>query len=467
MTVSLELADLQGLAVRGYGGLRAATFLLLRIDDPRANSSLARLVHQVTPGSSTPATSALNIAFSGEGLRRLGLPPEALDAFPAAFATGVTDPTRSRFLGDVGNSAPAHWAWGGPDTPQVDALLLIYGRDRRVLQKTLEKIRGNLTGLTEVAQLSAAELPARGSDDFREPFGFRDGISQPLIEGLPRAEAGGDVVRAGEFVLGYPNEYGLLTERPMLPTELDPANVLPRDVTDPRKADLGRNGSYLVLRQLAQDVDAFWRYLEETTRAADGSSDPQASSALAAKMVGRWPSGAPVVLAPDHDDPRLADRNDFAYHDSDPLGLACPLGAHVRRANPRDTLDPNPGSAQSVAVNHRHRIVRRSRTYDSPPAGDNRGERGLYFICLNGNLKRQFEFIQHTWLNNPNFNGLHDDADPLVGVRRPDGTTIFTEPAQPIRRRYVGLPEFVTVRGAGYFFLPGLRALRYLTGGTS
>lgn len=466
MTVSLELADLQGLAVRGYGRLRAACLVLLRIDEMQAGrADLARLVPEVTSASSSPTTSALNIAFTWPGLRRLGLESgDALAGFAAPFVSGMGDPTRSRFLGDVGASAPAGWSWGGPGTPQIDALLLLYDRDGQVQQQTLPRIRAQLTGLTEIALLPAVELPPSGSDVFREPFGFRDGISQPLIAGLPRAAVGRDVVQAGEFVLGYPNEYGLFTDRPMLPASRDPGGVLPRDRSDPERADLGRNGSYLVLRQLAQDVDGFWRYVQDAAGAPGGDPDPSASTRLAAKMLGRWPSGAPVVLTPDHDDPRLGDRNDFAYHREDPLGLACPLGAHVRRANPRDSLDPKPGSPQSWAVNHRHRIVRRSRIYDLPSSNGSPREQGLYFMCLNANLSRQFEFVQHTWLNNSNFNGLHDDADPLVGARRAGGTT-FTEPADPVRRRHLGLPEFVTVRGGGYFFLPGLRALRYLAGG--
>ena len=267
-------------------------------------------------------------------------------------------------------------------------------------------------------------------------------------------------------MLGYPNEYGLLTERPLLPAQADPHRMLPVDPGGSGRADFGRNGSYLALRQLRQDVGGFWRYVEDATRRPDGSSDRDRSVALAAKLVGRWPSGAPLVLSPERDEPQFAAANDFGYYARDPPGLACPLGALVRRANPRDTLDPQPGSADSLAVNKRHRILRRSRAYgpvyDSRPGPD--VDRGLYFICLNANLTRQFEFVQHTWLSNPNFNGLYDDADPLVGARRPDGTT-FTQPARPVRRRFLGVPEFVTVRAGGYFFLPGRQALRYLAGG--
>ncbi|HEY3002590.1 MAG TPA: peroxidase, partial [Kribbellaceae bacterium] len=187
---------------------------------------------------------------------------------------------------------------------------------------------------------------------------------------------------------------------------------------------------------------------------------------LAAKVVGRWTSGAPLVLAPDHDDPAVARSNDFRYHAADPDGLACPVGAHIRRVNPRDALEPAPGTDRSLEVNKRHRLLRRSRSYRTEGPANGRAaeggeERGLYFFCLNANLARQYEFVQHTWINNPVFNGRYHETDPLVGGRHTGAT--FTEPARPVRRRHRGLPQFVTVRGGAYFFLPGLSALRYLT----
>jgi deferrochelatase/peroxidase EfeB len=201
-------------------------------------------------------------------------------------------------------------------------------------------------------------------------------------------------------------------------------------------------------------------------------------------MVGRWPSGAPLVETPDRDNPCLGDDNDFGYYRTDPLGLACPLGAHIRRVNPRDSLDPQPGTDASLAVNDGHRLLRRGRSYGPgsgtpaaarPAAAGNNGhaERlaradvapgsgtGLHFICLVASLIRQFEFVQHTWLNNPTFHGLYDDTDPLIGSRHPRGAT-FTVPARPVRRRYRDLPQFVRTRGGAYFFLPGISALRYL-----
>ena len=136
-------------------------------------------------------------------------------------------------------------------------------------------------------------------------------------------------------------------------------------------------------------------------------------------MVGRWPSGAPVTLAPDADDPTLATANDFTYQYGDEFGLSCPIGAHVRRSHPRDSLDPDPGTERSVSLDRRHRLLRRGREYGPPvddvlaPAPDD-PDRGLYFICLAGNISRQFELIQGTWLNNPTFDGLYDESDPLT-----------------------------------------------------
>jgi Dyp-type peroxidase family len=474
----LDLADIQGLLARGYRGLRHARFTIFDIPGPAAGQALLSwLLPQVTPAGRFAADSALHVAFTAAGLGRLGLPGGAVAGFSAEFAEGMTGQDRSRFLSDAGESSPGSWAWGGPQRPPVDGLVLLYAATPQVLDRRHRELAGRLAqaGARHVTVLDTLEL---GND---EPFGFHDGISQPVIDGLPRASraGGGPAVPAGEFVLGYPNAYGQLTDRPLLPPSADPGRLLPADPAGSGAADLGRNGCYLVLRQLEQDVDAFWRYVRQAARRPDGAADTGRAVALAAKMVGRWPSGAPLVKAPDRDDPRLGDDNDFRYYHADPLGLACPLGAHIRRMNPRDSLPPDPGTRASAAVSDLHRLLRRGRSYGpggsdaaAPANGDHAirmahgdlvppRETGLHFICLAANLARQFEFIQHTWLNNATFHGLYDDTDPLAGSRDGRGAT-FTEPAHPVRRRYRGLPQFVRTRGGAYFFLPGVSALRYL-----
>jgi Dyp-type peroxidase family len=464
--VTLDFDDIQGLVARGYGNLNAAAFLLLAFEEPgAARRWLDQASRTVTGADARPADRAVNVAFTSSGLERLGLPPEALGMFSNEFVTGMTTPHRTRILGDVDDNAPARWDWGGTTGPTIDAALLLYARDDAILA-TLEDEHTGLLGRDgpKVARrLGTADL-----DGF-EPFGFRDGVSQPFVEGLSKTGPPESTVRAGEFVLGYENEYGLYTDRPLLDSTADPAGVLPRDAAGSGSADLGRNGSYLVFRQLRQDVPGFWRFVEAATRRADGTSDPAARVRLAAKMVGRWPSGAPLTLAPDADDPALGDANDFAYHDQDRRGARCPIGSHIRRSNPRDSLDPRPGTARSFEVNRRHRILRRGREYGPPLsiddalAGDDAADRGLHFMCLNANIQRQFEFVNHTWLNNPKFADLYDDADPMAAPSAPHGGT-FTIPTEGVRERVTNVPRFVSVKGGAYFFLPGLAGLRYLAG---
>jgi Dyp-type peroxidase family len=466
MSASPELHDVQGLLARGYGNLAAACFVLVGMDDgAAARRWLGSVAAVLTRADERPDRRAINVAVTSSGLRRLGLDEASIGMFSIEFADGMASAHRSRILGDVGENAPERWDWGGPGTPEVDGVLLLYASDETELAALeAEQTAALGAGLQILARLGTSDLQGH------EPFGFRDGISQPLVAGLSKKGPPETTVSFGEFVLGYPNEYGRYTDRPILEATADPARVLRTD-PDTGGADLGRNGTYLVFRQLSQDVHGFWRFLDQAAKRPDGSSDADRRLRLAAKMVGRWPGGAPLVLAPDRDDPALAQANDFAYFHDDRGGARCPIGAHVRRANPRDSLDPSPGTKDSYAINRRHRILRRGREYgaqltpeealsgvEANPAQD---ERGLQFICLNGNIARQFEFVNDTWLNDPKFAGLYDDADPLVGPSHPYGGT-FTIQSNTVRERVTEVPRFVSVKGGAYFFLPGIAATRYL-----
>jgi Dyp-type peroxidase family len=457
LNATVERDDVQGLLASGYGHLHEARFLLLAIDEPaRAGAWLGRIAGELTTSAGRSPGTAVNVALSPSGLAKLGLTP-ALGRFSDRLLDGMTAPHRSRALGDVGADAPEGWRWGGPATPPIDVLLLLYAEDRAGLAALERRLTGPGDGL-ELAQA----LDTRWSD--REHFGFRDGIAQPRVAGL-REGRPDDTIRAGEFILGYRNEHDQLTDRPLVARASDPAGILPVDPAG-GDADLGRNGSYLVLRTLSQDVRAFWTSVDRATSAGNGQHDPAARLRLAAQIVGRWPDGEPLVLAPDGPRETLEPTDDFRYHRLDPGGLRCPLGAHIRRAHPRDTLDPHPGSDRSIALDKLHRLLRRGRGYGAPIGLDaalNGGapdddERGLHFICLCANIARQFEFVQHTWLNNPKFNGLYDDPDPLLG---PAGRQLTVQ-SRPVNRRVKALPSFVGVRGGGYFFLPGVRAVRYL-----
>jgi Dyp-type peroxidase family len=444
--VTLELADVQGLVARGYATLKAASFLLLGFDEgPGAKRWLGTALDTVTAGDEHPDERAVNLAFTARGLERLGLAPEVLQQFSNPFVHGMTTEHRRRILGDVGDDAPERWDWGGPGTAPLDAVLLLYARD----SAELERLTAEQTALLDAAGVRVEHRLGTSDLDGIEPFGFRDGISQPFLEGLSKSGPAGQTVRAGEFVLGYVNEHGHYTDQPLIEGE----------------EAIGRNGTYLVFRQLRQDVRGFWQFLESVAPGAE------ARVRLGAKMVGRWPGGAPLALSPDADDPALAEANDFGYFHEDRDGARCPIGAHVRRTNPRDSLDPRPGTDRSLAINRRHRLLRRGREYgqllpaDRAVAGDggDEEERGLHFICLNANIQRQFEFVQTTWLNNPKFAGLYDDADPIVGQSAPYGGT-FTAQSERLRSRLTGLPRFISVKGGAYFFLPGVSSLRRLAG---
>ena len=249
----------------------------------------------------------------------------------------------------------------------------------------------------------------------RTSFGFKDGIGQPAIEGsgIPPTNPMERPIKPGEFILGYPDETGSL---PPMPTP----------------SVLGQNGTYIVFRKLHTRVAAYRRYLREK------AASREEEALLGAKMVGRWQSGAPLAVAPDEDDPELgaddARNNAFLYGD-DPRGFKCPAGAHARRANPRDALD----GEGSVDV-RLHRMIRRGTSYGPMlPEGvleDDGEERGIIFVFAGSHLKRQFEFVKTQWLNDGIFIGAPQEADPLVG--RPTGSSAFTIPKRPIRRRLPG-----------------------------
>jgi Dyp-type peroxidase family len=381
---------------------------------------------------------------------------------------------RRRILGDFGKNDPEHWEWGGSpakdssakDNPKrADGLLLVFAGEVGAARALADELAGPAGG----AELEFVPLPeprllrAAPREPAREHFGFVDGVGNPEIRGAGDPRLVHNVVAPGEFLLGYPNESGQLPPSPTVPPGGRGGHVLP-------KGDLGRNGSYLVLRQLEQHARAFWTFLLER-----GGGNEEQAIRLAAKLVGRWRNGAPLAKWP-HAEPE-ADRvkDDDFFYSLDPRGLACPLGAHVRRANPRDAiplLDP----AGSLDLSKRRRILRRGRAYGEPLDGwpepakiaaSNNPDvgRGLHFLCFNTDLENQFEFVQQTWVNSRKFAGLVNDADPLLSNAewpQQAGRTDFTIQDARGSRRMRGLPQFVETRGGEYFFMPGRRALRFL-----
>ncbi len=431
--------------------------------------------------------AAVQFALSSVGLARLGLPKDGLATFPAAFLDDMTAPGRARIIGDTGENGADNWWWG---RTAFDTALLVYG-------ETPEAVAALENRLADLAQLHGASCPHRiplqpveqihkkpvgtvhdATEVKRyfgtEPFGFADGVSQPVMSGTYKGLKDADpmhLVEPGEFILGYPDNRGNLPPGPHLDALHDPANILPiigadRDfatnsVNLPR--DLGHNGSYLVIRQLEQDVAGFGKYCEDEAERLKARFAPPyvvTPEFIGAKLVGRWKNGSPLVRAPYTPSKagEIITENRFQLGSEDPEGLRCPFGSHIRRTNPRDSLMP--GSDEQISITNRHRIMRVGRQY--APLDVHGQKPGLLFMCLNGDLERQFEFIQQTWANSCSFMALSGEQDPILG----GGTTGhngYTIPTRDGPVKLSPMSRFVTMRGGGYFFLPGKRLIHYLS----
>ena len=437
----VELEDIQGIVAYSYLKRQCAEYVLLtiaagrRADASKCLDGIRRWAASAARHSADQSRPVVAMAFTHAGLSALDVPADTLAEFVPEFRQSM--PERARVLGDVDHNSPATWRWGrGPD--DVHVLLAVYGRDPEDLADWVDTQIAAARGALQLQYRLAAAF----RQDLREPFGFRDGISQPFVAAFgrsaPVADAPSNAVRAGEFVLGYPNQLGRLSLSPTLAADRDRHAHLPALASGRR--DLGRNGTYLVVRELEQHVQRF----------------KQLSQEQRAKVMGRWPSGAPLTLAPDREDASLAQRNDFQFFDKDRYGFRCPIGAHIRRANPRDgfadTELPMTPEESQASVNT-HRLLRRGRPFREPT------REGMFFMCVNANIERQFEFVQQSWLLSPSFMGLHGDQDFAAGT-----ATTFTVPYCAGRER-LPLQQYVSVRGGGYFFLPGLRALRWLLDG--
>jgi len=440
-----ELSDIQGNVLRGYT-YPCAAYLFLRIDDvAKARELMKRMLPVVASAeewTDGPPDTALHVAFTYAGLAAIGLPEEMLASFPQAFREGMA--ARAERLGDRGPSAPEHWE-PGLGTGEAHVLVTVYAVDGEKLEAARMALK---TVGAEGAVTVINEQRAMALDGGEDHFGFFDGIAQPAVDGGGVAGRPGDGqptrsgwrdVAAGEFLLGHRDEDGGLPEAPMAPFD--------------------KNGTYMVYRKLHMDVAAFRRCVAE-----HGEKYPGGPEKLAAKVVGRWKDGTPLSLSPDAPDPALSSDtqriNDFKYAD-DPAGMKCPLGAHIRRANPRDSEGFFDGK-----LSDRHRIIRRGRPYGPRLAEgameDDGVERGLVFVCFQSDIWRQFETIQALWVDDGDPFGLGADKDFLIGEPGDNGhvgkMTIPGSPPFIVRPQ----PRFVTLRGGEYLIRPSISALRWL-----
>jgi Dyp-type peroxidase family len=460
----VDQADLQGNILCGYGNeYRHALYVFARVKDAAAGQALIgewlerdRITNAVRWPREQPQSvrqrqrskpeHTLNVAFTWQGLGALGVPADVLAEFPEEFRQGMGE--RAKALGDTGRSAPDEWD-EGLRPGHHDMLVTVFARTGAAMDSCRDELLARIEGDSglELAKAEAAELigsPKEGEFG-REHFGFADGLSQPTIadpkagphnrrgRGTPKRLRGWDKLAPGEFVLGYLDEDGVLPDAP--------------------RAPLGRSGSYMVVRKLHQHVDLFTNYLR---LAAELSGEPEEE--LAAKMIGRYRDGRPVAR-PNAKGPKLL--NAFRYR-RDEKGEKCPAGAHIRRANPRD------GLGFQGRLTKRHRIIRRGMPYGPPPedpAQPDDEERGLMFVCYQASIKRQFEIVQSLWLNDGEALGLGSDKDFLVSTEEAGDSKLTIPRKKNAPILLAPQPSFVTTKGGGYFFAPGIGALRALRDG--
>lgn len=441
----LPLGDVQGLILRSYG-MDAAAFFLLRVE----NAALARRTLgslSITPGTlwDKKPDYCINLALTFDGLTALELPPASLASFAQEFVSGAF--RRCEEVGDVGSCSAETWEFG-LGKPGLHALLLLFAQTDEIREAQTAVLRRMLfadNGWSEIATLSGDVLP--GS---KAHFGYCDGFSQPTIDcglGNPVPDKQ-PIAPVGEFLLGYPSQFDQFSYPVPAPDEL------------------GRNGSFMVLRILEQDCAAFDKLLAQSQQQYGISGE-----LLAAKLVGRWRNGTPLSSSPDTDSPTeaipLSELNSYDYAPTetnpgvydDRRGYRCPIGSHMRRANPRAaTVAGNGGS--------RHRIVRRGVPYGPPydPSNPNDGiKRGLLGLFIGVSIKDQFEFLMSEWINGSAFAPRIDGTtDPILGnsVAGQNKFVIPRENAPPII--IADFPHLVTTRGSAYTFLPSLTGLRFI-----
>jgi Dyp-type peroxidase family len=446
---AVELDNLQGFVVKPYGRRlsRYAFYGFPQESNPRG--FLKALLPRITTardGDSIPKV-CLNVALTHSGLERLEGARGVLGKMDPALAEGP-DPIA---LGDVPGSAsdPSHWWEGQFGTGEIHSLVLVQADEEA-------DFRGATDSLASLARDCGAKelLPRRDGtrlDGKAMPggvvhFGYRDGISQPSVnwKGTPSATE----LHFRHFLLGYSTP-----------------EVSSSPLSEPAAGYL-RDSSYLVLRWMYQDSAAFNRFLRDQSRILAPNLPPhEAQELLAAKLVGRWRNGTPLVLSPASNSPPLAADNGFDYRVQDPSGLKCPFSAHIRVCNPRNQpLDP------VADVEGVPRIIRRGAPYGDPfPSDrfeDDGVDRGLIGVFVCSSILRQFYTLTR-WIRENSFSPVYDQdrhaQDPLFGNRRyPGASSQFLVPGASGTTSIRGLVDFVRTKGTAFFLLPSIRALTLL-----
>ncbi|MGK4579531.1 Dyp-type peroxidase [Kitasatospora sp. HPMI-4] len=444
-------------------------------------------------GGDDPATlkaTWLSLSFTYQGLQFITGQSDLLKAEMKpgdtleAFVQGPSDSGRAIALGDTDENDPKHWVFGCSTKPVVHAVLTVASDTADGLRGAVDeqKLAANQAGGVIVFEQEGAALP--GDKKGKEHFGFKDGVSEPGVEGFDEPDPGRTenaagrtvhfskdhpgtrLIPAGEFVVG----------KPLVPEHS------PQTAASDTVPAWMHNGSFHVVRRLEQDVAGWWAQVDtQLRRLKDLKAVPEDTRRdwFAARLVGRWRNGAPVCKFPDQQPstPGAGSDNDFRYKGDpdDPDGLITPLFSHLRKTNPRAGLDAE-GEVEERFIDAR-RIMRRGAPYGQPfdptsedPKNGPDGDRGLLFVCYQSDLVAQFEFIQVNWINDPDFppgRANHPGPDPLVSGQLAtvnDGRVSWEgrNPAGERQTSTLDFRPFVHTRGALYCFTPSITTLRRL-----
>lgn len=542
MKAQLDLHDIQGNIIKAYGryGYPMSRYLFFKI---RRSAGAREFVKSMIPLITHAAQNDMplvttNISFTYEGLKRLGIPEATLHGMPDEFSMGMK--ARRSIVGDTGPNYFTNWdpVWNKTDDPKFnkyDQLTHIFisingkyvapddptdqmavGASFAETEARLEEHYLKILALAEqdndgkgdAVYLMKGHRSDKGDDepyqrgvaipDGKEHFGYTDGISSTFFKDSgddpsrvigggkpngkdPSTTEGWDPIETGEFLLGHKDE----------------ADEYPEAAGPPL---FSFNGTFLVYRKLHQNVASFEQYLERM-----GAEYPDGKESFAAKLVGRWRNGAPLVSHPTEDDAnalineiqalqtkvRSQKANDdekrqlkalnitlrsFDYTD-DVEGTRCPYGAHLRRANPRSALMFNKKGAFSTpsALSNRRRVLRRGLPYgkSDPSNLTDDGDHGIIIMLLNADISRQFEFVQQQWFNYGNDFKAANDQDPILGNHGENvdgagnGRMIIEGDQQQNKPPFLcsGMPTMVETRGGDYYFVPSMTCLQMIARG--
>jgi Dyp-type peroxidase family len=519
MDSALDLHDIQGNIIKGYGryGYPKARYIFYTInDEKKARQFLQKLIERITTSApwsiqadknntaNIKPTATTNIAFTYQGLKAIGVPRESLQTFPAAFCMGMKE--RRDILGDDGISAPENWdpiwqadtaihIWlsiNGQSEASIDECYQAIGKLVSQSESGIEQLSGHRgdNGADNLPFQQASAVYQHGKPTPKEHFGYTDGISDPYFKGSgsdpaniigggkltgknPKTAAGWQPLETGEFILGHRDE----------------AYEYPKS---PQPRLLSHNGTFMVYRKLHENVGSFNHYLTEMAKDFPGGEE-----ALAAKFSGRWRNGAPITTFPSKEeaDSYIAELQNAASKakasacpmakahyqrlkqqlvafnfDDDLSGGKCPVGAHIRRVNPRGSLEFGVKDAYATpgALVNRRRIIRRGLPYgEVKDATKDDGDHGIIFMAINADIERQFEFVQQQWIIYGNDFKLSNDKDPLLGNHEideqgnPEGRMVIEGDKEKKQAPFFcsQIPRLVEVRGGDYFFIPSLTAL--------